>query len=61
MNLETQMEERADLEHRVNKLEQKVPMVDGNLDALQKSTDESHKKFLIGQDDNHRRSTKSKF
>ena len=60
MNLDTRLEEREDLELRVLKLEEKVPQIDGDLISLTKSTDENHKKFVVGQHDNHSRSTKSK-
>lgn len=58
-NLDTRLEEREDLELRVLKLEEKVPHIDGDLCSLTKSTDENHKKFVIGQHDNHSRSTKN--
>jgi len=53
------MNEREDLELRVLKLEQLTAQLDGGFRDLRKSTDENHKKFVIGQHDNHSRSTKN--
>jgi len=42
------MNEREDLELRALKLEQLTAQMDGDLRDLRKSTDECHKKFVIG-------------
>jgi len=42
------MEEREDLEGRVLKLEEKVPIIDANLNAFTKTNDEILKKLTLG-------------